>query len=209
MMPCYYITMNVLKPDYKKITQVLNYIAEKSGGKVNYMKALKLLYFADRLHLREYGRLITDDNLVAMRNGTLGSQAKDIAVMSEHLPHVVYEYVEDKLKRNLADYSIEKNSGDKDQLSETDIECVDKVLGILGNKDKYELRDLTHELPEWKRHEFEIEQGEVKVVDLDIQDLFKPSKSDILEKIYSQSNEELELSRDMFMESFEQKIQVA
>src|SRR3989344_6731266 len=111
-------------PDYKKITQVLNYIAEKQGGVVDYMKALKLLYLADRLHLRKYGRLITDDRLIAMKYGTLGSQARDIVMLNgAMLPYTVYEYSKDKLKRDLDNHIIESNFQNVDSLSETDIEC--------------------------------------------------------------------------------------
>ncbi len=194
------------KPDYKKITQALNYIALKEGGKINYMKALKLLYLSERLHLREYGRLITDDNLVAMKNGTLGSQSKDIATMSEYLPHIVYKYAKDKLMKNR--YDIESNCQERNELSETDIECVDKVLAAVGEKTEYELADLTHELPEWKRHKYEIEDEDARVVSLDVSDLFKPSENKILEKIYSQSSAMLDLSRDLFAESLEQKTQL-
>ncbi len=197
-----------MKPDYKKIIQVLNYIAEKAGGKIPYMKALKLLYLADRLHLREYGRLITDDKLVAMKYGTLGSQAKNIVTMSEYLPHIVYEFVEDKLKRN-DDLSIQTNYKERDELSQTDIECVDKIFSEFGKKTQFELADLTHELPEWKKHEYSIEKEKIKVVKIDVYDLFKPTENKELGKIYSQSEAELELSKDLFSESLEQKALVS
>lgn len=203
------INMRMTKPEYKKITQVLNYIAAKEGREINYMKALKLLYLADRLHLRKYGRLITDDRLVAMENGTLGSQAKDIIVQSDFLPHVVYEYSDDKLKRNLDAYKISSASDDFKELSESDIECVDSVLKEVGEKNQFELKELTHNLPEWKRHQFTIEEeGENKVVDLELKDLFKKSNNDILDNLYSQSDEELILSQEFFAESLEQKMQL-
>ena len=195
------------KPDYKKITQVLNYIATKEGGKINYMKALKLLYLSERLHLREYGRLITDDNLIAMKNGTLGSQAKDIATMSEYLPHVVYEYVKNKLISK--EYTIEAKSQSINELSDTDIECIDKILAVFGKKTQYELAELTHDLPEWKKHQYDIENEATHVVILNVLDLFKSTHNKVLEKIYSQTSAELDLSRDLFSESLEHKSQLA
>jgi hypothetical protein len=193
------------RPDYKKITQVLNYIAEKEGGQINYMKALKLLYLADRLHLRKYGRLITDDRLVAMKMGTLGSQAKDIILKNENLPHVVYKYSEDKLKRDLGKYTFESNFKNKDSLSQTDIECVDKVISVLGDKKEFDLAELTHKLPEWKRHEYVIEKGEKSVEDLDSMDLFEPAENNELNKIYSQSDDELTVSKNIFLEYLDQE----
>jgi hypothetical protein len=196
------------KPEYKKITQSLNYIASKYEGKVNYMKALKLLYFSDRLHLREYGRLITDDNLIAMKNGTLGSQSKNIATLSDFLPHVAYKYAEKKLKRG-GEYEIEANSPERAELSDSDTECIDKVCSMLGSKNQFELGKLTHDLPEWKKNQYLIEQEGKKVVELDILDLFKPTSNETLNKIYNQSEKQLDLSRELFTESLEHKSQLA
>jgi uncharacterized phage-associated protein len=194
------------RPDYKKITQVLNYLANREGGEINYMKALKLSYLADRLHLRKYGRLITDDKLVAMKNGALGSQAKDIISQNSSLPHDVYEYSKDKLVRDEKKFTIKSNCKDVDGLSETDIECIDTVFSALGSKDPYQLAELTHKLPEWQRYEYIINSGEKKVEKLKTSDLFKKTEDPILSKIYSQSEEELALSQDLFCESQEQDL---
>jgi len=191
------------KPDYKKITQALNYVADKEGGEVNYMKALKLLYLADRLHLRKYGRLISDDNLVAMKNGTLGSQARDIVLKNDSLPHVVYQYSEGRLKRDLDRFSIGANDKATDSLSETDMECLDTVYGVLGGKGEFDLAELTHELPEWKRFQYPIEKKEVQVAKLVISDLFEATENQELNKIYSQSSDEIGLSHSIFKESLE------
>jgi uncharacterized phage-associated protein len=57
------------KADYEKCTQALNFFAQKAGGQINKMKALKLIFFADRYHVRKYGRLLTNDNYMAMEHG--------------------------------------------------------------------------------------------------------------------------------------------
>lgn len=193
---------NMIKPDYKKITQVLNYIAEKEGGKVNYMKALRLLYLAERLHLRRYGRLITDDKLVAMKNGTLGSQARDIVLGNPRLPHNAYEYSENKIARGRNKFIISVSYKGRESLSETDLECVNKVFSSVGGMDEFQLADLTHKLPEWQRHAFAIEKGEKRVVKVNYFDLFEPTEDPVLNGIYSQTNEELTMSREVFEESF-------
>lgn len=195
------------EPDYKKITQVLNYIARKEGGKINYMKALKLVYLADRLHLRKYGRLITDDRLIAMKYGTLGSQARDIVMLNgAELSHTVYEYSKDKLKRDLDKHVIESNFKSVDSLSETDIECLDQVVSVLGNKDEFYLAKLTHELPEFKRHEYTINKGEKLLANLTVSDLFDSTSDKELNKIFSQSESELVISKEIFNELSEEKI---
>ena len=191
-----------MKPDYKKITQLLNYIAQKNGGNINYMKALKLLYLADRLHLRMYGRFITNDSLIAMKNGTLGSMAKDIVIQNKFLPYVIYNYSKDKLKRDK--FNIATSFNNLDDLSETDLECVDKVWSILGKKDRFYLAKLTHKLPEWKRCQYPIESKEKLVMPIEVLDLFGNADNEELNKIYNQTEKELEISKEFFEEILNQ-----
>ena len=47
--------------DYKKAVQAINFFARKNGGKITKLEVLKLIFFADRYHLRKYGRPITND----------------------------------------------------------------------------------------------------------------------------------------------------
>jgi uncharacterized phage-associated protein len=61
------------------------------------MKALKLIYFADRYHLRKYGRLVTNDIYYAMNYGPVPSSVKDIAEGSEFLGEKEKEYASNYL----------------------------------------------------------------------------------------------------------------
>src|SRR2546426_6564656 len=70
---------------HRKATQVLNFFARKNGGQINKMKALKLVFFADRYHLRQFGRPITNDEYLAMEYGPVASGCKDLAEMSDFL----------------------------------------------------------------------------------------------------------------------------
>lgn len=138
---------------YETATQALNYLAGKSGGTLNKLKALKLIYFADRYHLRKYGRPITGDEYLAMPYGPVASSVKDIAEMSSFLDPKVASYakyfvapVNKHVFRSVA-------SVDTDPLSESDIEALDFAWDHFGGLDKFELAELTHAYPEWKRHE--------------------------------------------------------
>ena len=53
------------------------------------MKAIKLVWMADRLHLREYGRPITNDDYVAMKFGPVGSVTRNIT--DEAIPYLTDE----------------------------------------------------------------------------------------------------------------------
>lgn len=64
-----------------KILTTINallFVLEKLGGKGDFHKLFKILYFADQKHLIRYGSLITDDNYIAMNNGPVPSMAYDI-----------------------------------------------------------------------------------------------------------------------------------
>ena len=78
---------------HRKATQALNYFARQSSGRLNKLKALKLIYFADRYHLRTYGRPITNDRYLAMEYGPVASSCKDLAEMSEFLGKEEREYL--------------------------------------------------------------------------------------------------------------------
>lgn len=194
------------KPDYKKITQALSYIAGKNGGAINYMKAIKLVYLSDRLHLRKYGRLITNDQMVGMKNGTVGSQTKDVATLNgDFLPYSAYQYAEDNLVKD--NFIIKTQRKTMEDLSETDIECLDVIFDKLGSINEFDLANkVTHDLPEWKRHEYEIVTEGKTCVDIDELDMFKsPISIPVLKEIYNQSETELALSRDLYLECKERE----
>lgn len=135
--------------DYCKATQALNYFAQREGGRINKMKALKLLYFADRYHIRKYGRLITNDNYLAMQHGPVPSTSKDIAEANDYLDDEVKAYSSQFIQPldNLVLRSVRK--ADESVLSDSDMEALRFAWDNFGHCDQFELRDLTHDYPEW------------------------------------------------------------
>ena len=138
--------------DFKKATQALNHLASKGVGKVNKMKALKLIYFADRYHLRKYGRLITNDTYFAMNYGPVPSGVKDIAEGSEFLGEKEREYSSQYLT-SIDQYTLKSiNPVDDSVFSDSDIEALNFAWDKFSHLSKYKLKDLTHKYPEWERH---------------------------------------------------------
>jgi uncharacterized phage-associated protein len=138
--------------DLKKATQALNWFAARSGGRINKMKALKLVYLADRYHLRKYGRLITNDSYFAMDYGPVPSGVKDLAEASNFLGEDEQVY-SDKYIKPINQYTLEsKQDPDESVFSESDIEALNFAWETFGGLDKYSLAALTHEYPEWKKH---------------------------------------------------------
>lgn len=139
--------------DYRKATQALNFFAEKEGGIINKMKAIKLVYFADRYHLRKYGRPISNDEYVAMKFGPVNSGVKDIAEFSDFAGEEEREYASAFIKKEGSHYFKSIQVSNRKVFSESDIEALEFAWKTFGGLDQFELAELTHNYPEWKKHE--------------------------------------------------------
>lgn len=144
---------------YKKATQALNFFAQQSGGRINKMKALKLLFFADRFHLRKYGRQITNDEYFAMNYGPVPSGGKDLVEGSDFRPDVEKAYSGQFLNPESRYEFSSIGEIEKLVFSQTDLEALAFSWEQFGQMDQFQLAELTHQYPEWKRHEAAINAG--------------------------------------------------
>jgi len=139
---------------HRKATQALNFFARKAGGRINKMKALKLVYFADRYHLRKYGCPVVGDEYLAMNYGPVASSTKDLAEMSDFLGEEEERYAKRFIRP--ADSAITYQSVhdlDEKVLSESDREALEFAWGRFGRTTKFALSKLTHRYPDWKKRE--------------------------------------------------------
>ena len=161
----------------QKTTQALNFFAVRSGRMINKMKAIKLLYFADRYHLRKFGRSISNDDYYAMEYGPVPSNGKDIAENSDFLGKHEKSYVEKYLKRSSNyDYKSIKPI-DRDVLSESDIEALEFAWETFKEFDQFQLADITHKYPEWQKHENQITDRNSRI-QMDYEDFFQDPGND-------------------------------
>lgn len=192
---------NMPTTTYKKATQALNLLARKKDGKINKMKAIKLIFLADRLHLRKYGRPIVGDMYWAMKLGPVGSLTKNVAELSsisEEALAYAKKYIKpvDEKKQTFASIKQE----DLSVFSKTDLECIESVYNKFSDKDQFELAEITHEFPEWIKHKKELDGGK-KRVKMDYDDFFVDSlKGDDL---FSQNKSDLEMAKESFSEQKE------
>jgi uncharacterized phage-associated protein len=143
----------LLKFDYKKATQAINYFALKCGGKIDEMKALKLIFFADRYHLRKYVRPITNDEYFAMKRGPVASSVKDIVEFSNFLGEEERLYAS-KYIRKTGMYEVESIEPVADIVfSDSDLEALEYSYAHFGSEGPFDISDITHKYPEWKKHE--------------------------------------------------------
>jgi len=180
---------------FKKAVQALNYFARNEGHKINYMKAGKLVYLADKIHLRIYGRTITNDNYVAMKNGPVPSRTKDIILKSEWWGHDIVEYSDQYLTAPKG-YDISSiGEIDGSVFSKTDLKIMELVHDNYGGLKEFELSDYTHTFPEWLQYEKELHSDPHRAFPIDIDKLFYSRPND---RPFSQSDELLSLSKKQF-----------
>lgn len=160
--------------DASKTVNVLGYFAKRQGGEaMNCMKAYKLIWLADRYHLRQYGRTITGDRYYAMQRGLVPSDTKNI-VEGENPRHIAIDDINRAAIQHDKDSFSYRFVTDIDQgvFSESDREVLDLIWKTYGKLDQWQLSDLSHKAPEWKQYESLLkENGEKNSFPVDI-DLF-------------------------------------
>ena len=140
-----------------KIAQALGFLlALDDNHKMERVKLIKLLWAADRFHLRKYGRTISDaDDYYAMVHGPVCSLALDIAQMNKDknaLSDQDIAFLEEYFTANDIETSMQKEVGD-DYLSETDKEALRKAWETFKDKEAFDLADnISHLYPEWSKH---------------------------------------------------------
>ena len=185
--------------DYMKATQALNYFAQKEGGAISRLKALKLIFFADRYHLRKHGRLITGDEYLAMRLGPVASNTADIAGATVFMEKEESEY-RSKFITNKGENDIESlKLPDLDVFSGSDIEAMGFAWDAFGKLSKWDASDITHDYPEWFHHKPHLDanpRGRVSMILSDFLD--DPVKE--VDKCYELTDAEKEIRRDQIRE---------
>lgn len=69
----------------KKYVEHVLYVLNKAGG-IDYYKLFKIMYFAQRSYLKEYGLSIFPDKFCALPNGPAPSMLYDAIKQSQHTP---------------------------------------------------------------------------------------------------------------------------
>ncbi|MFT4131874.1 Panacea domain-containing protein [Labrys sp. (in: a-proteobacteria)] len=137
--------------DKEKAVEALVYIA-REFPRVGRFHASKILYFAERKHLREYGRPIVGDRYIAMENGPVPSFAYDVlrgTVVPDDRELVIGALRQNDRFRHPA-YEAEREP-DLDVFSATDIECLNWAIEHCRLKTFGAISDETHTHVAWDR----------------------------------------------------------
>jgi uncharacterized phage-associated protein len=106
--------------DKNKALNALLYISQRIAdkeGKADKYATLKILYFAEKKHLVDYGRLITDDRFAALKFGPVPSNSYDL--LENDFVH--FTQIDNCNVVPLTDPNLKK-------LSKSDIRCLEEAI---------------------------------------------------------------------------------
>lgn len=173
------------KLSIKRILQALYYIQSHAPmdneTRTSKVYLLKILFFADRYHLRNYGVLATGETYYAMKMGPVASVAFDL--MKGKFPSVMnnWEYPLMAEVEDIDENNVYIKPQDDDELSESFKEALDFSLKTFGKYKYGELSDISHDYPEWKKFEEELREEKGKRFEMSENDFFENPKT--LEKL--------------------------
>lgn len=183
--------------DTRKIIQALTYLAGKEPDMVmDKMKAFKLLWLADRYHLRQTGRTITGDAYYAMPYGIVPSDAKCILDNAKTKLRNPKGYKEKYIANKGTQEYMALTDADLQVFSDSDQDALDKVYEAFGAMDAMQLSDLSHHFPEWTFYREMLNDKEQKnSYRIDLDHFFEDGpKNDF----FCESREMLELTKELY-----------
>lgn len=139
----------------RKAAQTIAFFALQSGqGAVPVLKAVKLVYLADRESVKRRGHPIQDEPRFSMPHGPVNSTTYDYLSGTYDPDGSGWaEFLTDGENHNVGLARADISVGDFDELSQTELSLLHDVWSQFGGMDKWALRDWTHvqeNVPEWK-----------------------------------------------------------
>ncbi len=141
--------------DPRKAAQTIAYLTIKNGCEpLHVVKAVKLVYLADRESVGRYGFPIQDEPRVSMKHGPVNSKTYAF-INGEYDPTQCgwAEFLNDRDNHRIGLADRKTSVDDLDELSDADIEVLDAVWARFGGMNQWQLRDWTHQndnVPEWE-----------------------------------------------------------
>jgi len=127
--------------DRTKAIETILFIAERVENPT-FHTISKMLYFADKIHLEEYGRLICDDRYIAMEYGPVPSSVYDIMKSNDAIFNDAF--VTDGFVVQ------PRRKSDLDEFSQSDIKCMEQAIQEYSSYSFGELTDISHQDSAWK-----------------------------------------------------------
>lgn len=125
------------------------YVLNACGGSLDYIKFYKLLYFAQQMHLVRYGRGIFRDSFYARERGPVPGLVYNIVKKAEHKGDANEDLLSIVKSIRVSDDGYRKfvaaaESPDMDELSASDIKCLDESISRYSRLSSARLSEITH-----------------------------------------------------------------
>lgn len=135
--------------DEKKTAAAAAFLLNAAGGRMQYIRLLKLLYMADREGWKRYGRPITQDDYVSMDHGPVLSKTYDLIKTEGAQPEPTGAWQETVERAGRFDVSL-RGQPNYGPLSEAEIEILNDVHQRFAGMSTWDLIAHLHDiLPEW------------------------------------------------------------
>lgn len=145
----------------RKAAETIAYFIIKSGSyQMNVLKAIKLVYLADRESLKQYGYPIQNEDRVSMPFGPVNSVTLNYMNNDSQLMKSMgydggwSDILTDRTKtHHLILQNRNLSVDDFDELSQADMDILDQIWKTFGHMDQFKLSDWTHNpenVPEWQ-----------------------------------------------------------
>ncbi len=133
--------------DEVKSTQIAGALLQLAGGRMNYMKLIKLMYIIDREALKRWGHPLTGDEYYSLPHGPIVSRVYDLIADEPDLS--AGQYWSEFIKTHDFELRLEKPTA-AESLSPADDDLINEVFRRYGQLNQWQLRDLSHDFPEWR-----------------------------------------------------------
>ncbi len=127
----------------QKATEAACLFLDKSGGLINIMKLVKLMYLLDRLSLDRRGIPVTGGDYLSMRNGPVTSEVLDLVNSGRLSGDEDTRWEQCVSDRRDHDIHLEKLP-EREHLSNAEVALLNEVWAEHAGKDQWQLRDWCH-----------------------------------------------------------------
>lgn len=132
----------------ERATQAAARLLQLRGGRMAYLKLLKLLYLADRKALLDLGTPITFDRYVSMKNGPVLSQTYNLIVEEDDPSGPSYwrKYISAPVGWDV----VLEAEAPRTELSRAQEQILEETFAQFGHMNRWDLVRFMHTLEEWR-----------------------------------------------------------
>lgn len=132
----------------KKTVQAASFLLDQSPHRrMSYLRLLKLLYIADREHVRSSQRPIVGTRLVAMKNGPLHGEVFNL-IKGAHVGRPAWARY---IQKEGYEVRLARNPG-VSELSPAEVRTLADTYDRFAQTDDWDLVEATHAFPEWEKN---------------------------------------------------------